>query len=247
MLKEQALTLYKAAFPEDPEDFAADFINRFFDKDCRYIIRDEKLVSMLFLLDAKMVFGGEKISGKYLYAAATLPEYRGKGLMAELIEKSKAETVEKGKFLLTKPAKPSLFDYYGKFGFKTVVFSEDKLIKKQTEASPLKVITAEEYRIKREELLKECAYITLCDNDYVLSSFTLFADENTLAAVDTSETPPVVKEFITKDENAKNALMSTLNCEKAVVRKEGKTPFAMLIMPKGEHEPKNLNFALALD
>lgn len=247
MLKEQALTLYKAAFPEDPEDFAADFINRFFDKDCRYIIRDEKLVSMLFLLDAKMVFGGEKISGKYLYAAATLPEYRGKGLMAELIEKSKAETVEKGKFLLTKPAEPSLFDYYGKFGFKTAVFSEDKLIKKQTEASPLKVITAEEYRIKREELLNECAYITLCDNDYVLSSFTLFADENTLAAVDTLETPPIVKEFISKDEEGIDKLLTAISADEAFFRIEGETHFAMIIPPNNIKIPQKLHFMMALD
>ncbi len=202
---------------------------------------------MLFLLDCEIKADGKTSKGKYLYAAATLPEYRGQGLMAELIEKAKAETVEKGQYLVTKPAEPSLFAYYGKFGFKTAVFLEDRLINKQTDAEPLKTLSKEEYTFKREELLKDKPHITLSDMDYAISFFTLSGDENTIAAVDTSETSPIVKEFISEDEKGRDKLLSALNTDRAVFRTEGKTPFAMVIPPNGTEVPKNLHFMLALD
>ena len=68
MYKDDALRLYLTAFPEDEPSFAEDFLNRFFDRDCRYIINDGRLVSMLFLLDATMHFGEREVRGKYLYA-----------------------------------------------------------------------------------------------------------------------------------------------------------------------------------
>ncbi len=246
-LKEQALSLYQTAFPDDPQDFAEDFINRFFENSCRYILKDGKLVSMLFLLDATLDANGTSAPAAYLYAAATLPEYRGRGLMAELIEKAKAEMVGNGKCLITKPAEPSLFNYYERFGFKTAVFSEDRLINKQTHAEPLKTLSKEEYTFKREELLKDKPHITLSDMNYALSFFTLSGDENTIAAVDTDETPPIVKEFISEDEKGRDKLLSALNTDRAVFRTEGKTPFAMVIPPNCTEVPKNPHFMLALD
>ncbi len=246
-LKERALYLYKTAFPEDSDDFANKFINRFFESSCRYLTVEGKIVSMLFLLDCEIKADGKALKGKYLYAAATLPEYRGQGLMAGLIEKAKQETVKKGKYLVTKPATESLFAYYGKFGFKTAVFSEDKLVKKQAEAEPLKKLCREEYTYKREELLKDKPHVTLSDMDHALSFFTLLGDKNTIAAVDTAETLPVVKEFVSEDEKGRDKLLSALNTDGAVFRTEGKTPFAMVIPPNGTEAPKNLHFMLALD
>ena len=74
-LKEQALSLYKEVFSEDTEEFAESFTNRYFDKYCRYKTENGKIVSMLYLLDCA-VFDGEKTSAaKYLYAAATHPDF----------------------------------------------------------------------------------------------------------------------------------------------------------------------------
>lgn len=243
MLKEQALTLYKTAFPEDPDDFAADFINRFFDKSCRYILKNDKIVSMLFLLDGSLVENGKFSPVLYLYAAATHPEYRGEGLMGELIEKAKTEAENKGAFILTKPASASLFDYYGRFGFKTAVFSEDRLINKQTDVEPLGKINRNEYEKTKKNLLENKSYVNLTDGEYTFSYFTLLGNENTVAAVDTSEAPPVVKEFISKDEQGSDKLLAALKTDEAVFRLEGNSPFAMLI-PCPE---KPIHFMLALD
>ena len=237
MYKDDALRLYLTAFPEDEPTFAEDFLNRFFDRDCRYIIKDGRLISMLFLLDATMHFGEREVRGKYLYAAATFPEYRGQGLMAELIEKAKAETVQKGT--------ESLFGFYGNFGFKTAVFENDTLYTLKNERQPLKEITLEEYLVKRKVIEQSSPYITLNDTDYAYAGLTLYGDENTLAAVDLSATPPHVKEFHSGTENGKDALLCTINQKEAIFRETGITPFAMIIMPN--NEILTVKFTLALD
>lgn len=242
-LKEQALELYKTAFPDDPDDFAADFISRFFDENCRYILKDDRIASMLFLLCGSLTEKGKKLPVLYLYAAATLPEYRGMGLMGELIEKAKTEAKEKGALLITKPATPSLFGYYGRFGFKTAVLSEDRLVKKENDAEPLGKIEREEYEKNKEILLENVPNISLSDSEYALSFFTLFGDENTVAAVDTTEEPPVVKEFISKDGQGRDRLLSALDTSEAIFRINGNVPFAMTV-PQTD---TLIHFMLALD
>ena len=246
MYNDDALKLYLTAFPEDEPAFAEDFLNRFFESSCRYIIKDGKLVSMLFLLDAVFTEKGREQRGKYLYAAATLPEYRGQGLMAQLIEKAKKETAEKGMFLITKPATKSLFDYYRRFGFKTAVYSKDCMVELGDIAQPLKKLDREEYIRKRNELLKNEAHITLLDTKYAYSFFELFGGEKTVAAVDLSEDIPLVKEFISFEDDGKDRLLSTLKKQKALFRLKGEDPFAMIINTR-ETGREEINFNIALD
>lgn len=244
-MKEQVLSLYKTAF-NDPDDFTEDFIDRYFETSCRYIVKDGRVVSMLFLLDATMQKGDEILCGKYLYAVATHPDFRGQGLMTKLIEKAKRETVEKGEFLLTKPATETLFNFYKKFGFKLAVFSKDEQYSLSEKTEPLKKLNKNDYLSKRAELLKEQAYITLSDTDYIYSFFTLFGNENTVCAVDLTEEIPAVKEFVSVAKDGKDALLSAVGKNKAVFREKGDTPFAMIIFPKGKQEGL-INFSVAMD
>lgn len=244
-MKEQVLSLYKIAF-NDPDDFTKDFIDRYFETSCRYTVKDGRVVSMLFLLDATMQKGDEMLCGKYLYAAATHPDFKGQGLMTDLIEKAKRETAEKGEFLLTKPATESLFDYYKRLGFKLAVFSKDEQYSLSEKTEPLKKLNKNDYLSKRAELLKEQAYITLSDTDYIYSFFTLFGNENTVCAVDLTEEIPAVKEFVSVAKDGKDALLSAVGKNKAVFREKGDTPFAMIIFPKGKEESL-VNFSVAMD
>lgn len=75
-------------------------------------------IAMLFLMDADIVFNDIPTPFYYLYAACTHPDYRGRGIMGELLAEAKEEAVKnnkKGIFL--KPANKSLFDFYSKYGF----------------------------------------------------------------------------------------------------------------------------------
>lgn len=89
--------------------------------------KDGSLVSMLFLFPCSFRLSGEDFPAFYLYAAATLPEFRGEGIMGEMIEFSKAYAEEKGKeFIILSPAEESLYSYYNRFGF-VPCFKSDRI------------------------------------------------------------------------------------------------------------------------
>lgn len=79
-----------------------------------------RIVSQLFLLPARLKAGSKTFSVCYLFAAATLPEYRGCGYMGDLLraaqQKCMAQSTD-GIVLL--PAGDGLYDYYARFGFQT--------------------------------------------------------------------------------------------------------------------------------
>lgn len=78
-------------------------------------------VSMVYSLPATL--GEQRL--QYIYAAATLPEYRGRGIFGELLrfalEIAKGEGCV-GSFL--HPAEPSLAAYYARFGYRAWTFCE---------------------------------------------------------------------------------------------------------------------------
>lgn len=80
-----------------------------------------RIVSMLFLLEGKLKIKNRLYPSYYLYAAATAKSERGRGLMPELL--AFAENVARNRevdFICLKPAGKSLYDYYCKFGYKSV-------------------------------------------------------------------------------------------------------------------------------
>ena len=107
------------------------------------------------------------------------------------------------------------------------------------------MIKGEVLSLKNKKILYQNApYITLCDIGYAYSGLTLLGNENTLAAVDLSENPPHIKEFISKEKRGKDALLCAISKTEAVFREEGETPFAMIIF---DQPLKGLGFSLALD
>lgn len=82
------------------------------------------IVSAFYLIDAELVHCNQKFSGKYLYAAATHPDYRNKGIMSNMIKSVAEELKKQGySFICLYPADESLYGYYEKLGF-SAVFSE---------------------------------------------------------------------------------------------------------------------------
>ena len=79
-------------------------------------ILDGKIVSALYLIDCRL--GGE--SAHYLCGAATLPEYRKRGIMSALIEYSLNDAKSRGdRFSVLLPANVGLYRYYSTLGYRT--------------------------------------------------------------------------------------------------------------------------------
>jgi len=114
----QIISVWKTVFGDTEEDILF-FLNNCKNKQCLGVYDKERLVSMLFLVDC--TFGS--LNGKYVYAVATLCEYRNKGLAASLME-----TAEKLKndFLWLIPANESLISYYSKLGFEIRLYADEK-------------------------------------------------------------------------------------------------------------------------
>ena len=106
------ISLWKHSFG-DSDDYIKFFLDNC-PSECIGHFINEKPVSMLFLLNGSV--NGHKV--KYIYAACTLEEFRGRGLMRELLEYCKIYCSElscDGIFLV--PAEESLYGYYERFGY----------------------------------------------------------------------------------------------------------------------------------
>lgn len=112
-------TIWAASFPED----SPELIERAFDRlyrpaDCMVEFRDDQPVSMAFLLPAVWHNGADAYPVQYIYAAATLPAYRGRGLFGSLLKRAHEEALRRGQAAsFLRPGEPSLTAYYRRFGY----------------------------------------------------------------------------------------------------------------------------------
>jgi GNAT superfamily N-acetyltransferase len=115
--------LWNKVFGDDEDYIKLFFKDAYYDCECFAEIVDDEVVSAFYLLGCIIKLDGKIYNGRYLYAAATLPEYRGKGLMAKLIGEAeaylKAQNID---FIALVPADDGLYDYYGRFGFKEAMY-----------------------------------------------------------------------------------------------------------------------------
>ncbi len=114
----ELVTVWQAGFDDD-EQTVLSFLNGT-ETFCSHLCyrTDERIVSALHVIDCR--FGNRENSEKagYLYALATLDEYRGRGIMGELINEAFLRLQKSGcKYAFIVPAEKSLVGYYERFGF----------------------------------------------------------------------------------------------------------------------------------
>ncbi|MDD3832466.1 MAG: GNAT family N-acetyltransferase [Oscillospiraceae bacterium] len=119
------------AFPEDgPEDVDFFFSHALNSESCAAWVQDGQLVSMVFLLPGELAFSnGRKLDLKYIYAAATLTEFRGRGIFGNLL--TGVHELMRGRGVdacFLRPAQPSLFNYYPRFGYKPYFYNTTQSI-----------------------------------------------------------------------------------------------------------------------
>ena len=78
----------------------------------RVVREGDKPLSMLFSIPYAVKTQNGVVPARYLYAVATDPAYRGKGLAKQLIR----EEIKKGEPVFLRPSSPSLFSFYEKAG-----------------------------------------------------------------------------------------------------------------------------------
>lgn len=100
----------------DSRDYIALYLENRFERENMYVIyQDGRPVSMTSLLPVQVTIGGRKEPARYVYAVATLPEYREKGYASEIIRHAADRCNEP---LLLQPADRDLQEYYERQGFR---------------------------------------------------------------------------------------------------------------------------------
>lgn len=117
--REQIISLWRSVFSEDSREDVLFFLEKSRNADCLGYFKEEKLVSMLFLIDCS--YSG--LNGKYVYAVCTDEKFRNKGCSSNLINEAKKYMND---FLWLIPANDALFGFYAKFGFETKLHSDAK-------------------------------------------------------------------------------------------------------------------------
>ena len=141
--KKDILNMYNAIFSGE-EDFAERFFDIVWKKEyCLSLSENDKTVSAVNVLPFTLTDGEKEFSAGYIYAAMTLPEYRKKGLMEQLLEKSFTSGQD---FSILIVQNDSLFNYYSRFGYLPICTVGEKSVEvKETTDFTVRLANASDY------------------------------------------------------------------------------------------------------
>lgn len=157
-MTEQLKQIWSVCFGDSREYIDFYFAHRFRPEEMLVCLAEGQPVSMLSLLPAQLCHEGHRLPIRYVYAVATLPEYRGKGYARLLLEEA-FRRLQAPLALL--PASASLREYYGRLGFRDAFALDEYCITPEEIAACgsegngqeywLLTVTPGEYRRIREE------------------------------------------------------------------------------------------------
>ena len=82
---------------------------------------DKKIVAEMNIIRCDLSIEGKRVSAVYFYALATLPEYRGRGIMSSMIRFALDKYAADGiSYAMIVPAEEGLVGYYRRFGFEPI-------------------------------------------------------------------------------------------------------------------------------
>lgn len=119
-IKEELKLLWLTSFDDIPEAVDLFFETWFLPGNGIQALEDGKVVSALYLLPARIQGEGKTEPAHYIYGASTLPEYRGRGLMRQLLQfaDTTAAQARGEKFSVLLPASKDLYGFYRKSGYR---------------------------------------------------------------------------------------------------------------------------------
>lgn len=122
-IKEEVKKLWKLCF-DDTDEFIEMYFRLRYNSETTMVIQNgDRIVSSLQMPYYTMTFEGTEIQTAYISGACTHPDFRGKGVMAQLLADSFSRMVQKNIPLsILIPANAGLFDYYARTGYAPAFF-----------------------------------------------------------------------------------------------------------------------------
>lgn len=239
--------LWKEAFFDTDDFLDAFFENVFSFERCRCIVENGRVVAALYWFDCEY----EKRKAAYLYAIATLTEYRGRGLCSALMNDTQGHLKKCGYSLsMLVPANKDLFSFYERLGYAECTSISEELVRASSEKIEITRIKAEEYGILRRNMLPERSVIQERENLVMLGlTSELYAADGVLVALqrDNEKRQIRIVELL-GDISLAPRIVGTLGYEKGSIRTVGKErAFTMsLLLDSSDIAPPEY-FGLAFD
>ena len=142
--------LWQEAFGDDDAFLDKFFATGYSENRCRVVMQEGQAAAVLYWFDCQ--WESKKLA--YLYAVATHPEYRGRGLCHQLMARTHEELCARGYAgVILVPQEEALRKLYGSMGYKNATtVSEITAVPGET-ALPMEKIGAEAYaRLRRQYL-----------------------------------------------------------------------------------------------
>lgn len=225
-MTEQLVKLWHLAFG-DGEEFIRLFFDTAYDPEkCLYLTEEDQVTAALYWLDCE--YRGQKQA--YIYAVATHPGHRGKGLCRQLMEKAHTRLREQGyTAALLRPADEGLRRMYRKMGYRTCT-TVTEFDCTATEAVPVRKLSPEEYAILRRQYLPDGGVIQEGASITYLASYAeLYTGEDFLLAGAFYDGSFVGMELL-GNRHAAPGILAALGHDNGHFRCPGKDlPFAMFL------------------
>lgn len=131
--------IWRSCFPEDDVNTVRSFFAAFPPSEHAVAYWEEgRPISMAFLLPAVWHVQREALPAQYLYAAATLPAFRRRGIFTDLLRYAHRHAEKNGRAAtLLRPGEPSLFSYYARLGYCTYFGVSTLTLSLESTAKPL--------------------------------------------------------------------------------------------------------------
>ena len=216
--------LWKLAFG-DTDAFLDIFFSIAYAPDhCRCIRENDAVSAALYWLD--MDYEGQQFA--YIYAVATDPSCRGRGLCRMLMEDTAAVLTAHGyDSAILVPQDEGLRRMYGGMGYLPAT-SIDTVFCAASDPCPVRELTAVQYAARRKELLPKGSLIPgQAAVNFLGELARFYVGSDFLAAVSRETEHLRILEYLGNRENA-SALVAALGATEATLRHPGKgTAFAM--------------------
>ena len=240
--------LWKEAFGDGDEFLDSFFQSAYSEKRCRAVVDGNEALGALYIFDCTLQ--GAKIA--YIYAVATRKSARGKGICTALMGDTH-EYLKKNGYLgaILVPSKPSLFDFYGRFGYETCSSIGEFEATPSGESLEIEKIDKLEYARRRRELLPNGGVIQENENmDFLATYADFYKGDGVLFAASKSGNKLFCPELLGNAQKVPN-LLKTFGCQKGFFRipptqNVQTRPFAMYC-PLDKNAPKPKYFAHAFD
>jgi len=117
--KQDIINIWRTSFPSDSQEFIdMYFTEKYKTENTLVYLLDNKLVSCLQMLPYTLTYCDTTRKLSYISGAATLPDYKNRGIMGELLSQSFYEMKNRGDiFTILIPQEAWLIKFYQKYGY----------------------------------------------------------------------------------------------------------------------------------